>query len=105
MCVNIWDYRHQNDDLDERSSNAPVRVLVVSALTDAPPRAEISMEDMDTLSTSAQTPQTDNMQGIEQFCNTHPEYSKMNSGVTYNTGVEIGLSGPSRKKQVLHVEY
>jgi carotenoid cleavage dioxygenase-like enzyme len=84
-CVNIWDYSRGDDKHNTG---------VATALTDAPPRAEISMNDLGTLSTSTQTPQTDNMKGYEMFCTTHPEYSKTETGSTYNAGIEIGLNGP-----------
>jgi hypothetical protein len=83
-CVNIWDY----------SSGDEHNTCVATALTDAPPRAEISMNDLGTLSTSTQTPQTYNIRGYELFCTTHPEYSKTETGSTYNAGIEIGLYGP-----------
>jgi carotenoid cleavage dioxygenase-like enzyme len=82
-CVNVWDY-----------SSGDKHNRVATALTDAPPRAEISMQDLGTISTSTQTPQTDNMMGYELFCTTHPEYSKTAKGSTYNAGIEIGLNGP-----------
>lgn len=82
-CVNIWDYKN-NGNSDG----------VVHALTDAPPHAQISMENLNTLKTSARTPSTENRRGYEFTCTTHPEYSKLKDDTTYNISVEIGLKGP-----------
>ena len=82
-CVNIWNYNPEEKNIDQ-----------VSAITDAPPRAQISTKDLSTISSSPLAPSTSGLKGYELFCTTHPEYSKMEKGVTYNIGVELGLNGP-----------
>lgn len=83
-AVNVWDYNRSNNGGG----------VIMTALTDAAPYAEMALDDLSTISISAQSPPTSNTQGFELFCTTHPEYSKLEKGVTYNVGIEIGLNGP-----------
>ena len=91
-CVNIWDWTP--------GTRHPARKKI-TALTDAPPRATINLDTMDTITTSTVNPLASGCRGYEVAITAHPIYSqdKMESTApssvdTYNVAVELGINGP-----------
>lgn len=90
-CVNIWDWTPNIRDPKSKK---------VTALTDAPPRATIDFDTMETLSTSMINPIASGCRGYELESTAHPMYaqnemeSPSSSVETYNVAVELGINGP-----------
>lgn len=83
--VNVWDFGNESE---------------VCALTDAPPRAILSLDDMQTEATMTAPPSAHGASGYELLLTAHPEYAKGrgDEGVpfqksSYNVAVELGWRG------------
>jgi len=87
--VNIWDFQP-----NRKETNKPV-----AALTDAPPRTQIDLSNMDTLSSSTMNKFAKGAKGYELLITTHPQYSQGEPSApdvvdSFNVAVAIGLDGP-----------
>lgn len=97
--VNIWDF---GSPMEDSSSGSSSNNNVVCALTDAPPRSILSLDNLQTQSTQTAAPFPQGAQGYEMLLTAHPEYAKgeqqlassSGSKITYNIAVELGLQGP-----------
>ncbi len=90
-CVNIWDWTPGTRDPAWKK---------VTALTDAPPRATVDFDTMDTITSSTINPFASGCRGYEVAITAHPMYSQKKTETfassvdTYNVAVELGITGP-----------